>query len=302
MVKLTVTLTDNGKPREAIPVRAVPLVTDWFVSPDLLAIALAGGDCSFRPGLKAYKIEEEEIKVIPPADWRLITDQLQAIDASLPAGVPGKYEWRERSISELPSTAFLWADEFSDAYRKSFNNAIHLELSEGETLHANGEVRIPMVVSDQLQRVALEGFPDIPAGILTAPVSKNLLATKTLATQTIGDDAPLCPEEKAPSSLALDSSIDSIPTFAPETWQAIARSIGKDWMEEQIKLAEIDQKLDWQNAKAMSCPGVNAIAAYVEGELSNRGITGKRGNFLYAPTIKREALAGITGRSRTGKS
>lgn len=165
MMKLTVTLTENGKPREAIPVRAVPLATDWFVSADLLAIALAGGDCSFRPGLKAYKIEEEEIKIIPPADWRLITDQLQAIDASLPAGVPGKYEWRERSISELPSTAFLWADEFSDAYRKSFNNAIHLELSEGETLHANGEVRIPMIVPDKFQRIALQGFQEMPRAI-----------------------------------------------------------------------------------------------------------------------------------------
>ena len=159
-MKLTVTLIDNGKPREAIPVRAVPLVTDWFISADSIAIALAGEDGVFRYSHTAYIQTGGELEAIPPADWHLIVNQLQALNASLPEGEPGKYEWRRQSIAELPAAAFLWADEFSDAYRRSFNNAEHLELFVGEVLHATGELRIPVVVTDQLQRIALEGFSE----------------------------------------------------------------------------------------------------------------------------------------------
>jgi hypothetical protein len=192
MMKLTVTLTDNGKPREAIPVRAVPLVTDWFVSADSLAIALAGDDGVFRFRHTAHIQTDAEPKAIPQADWCLIATQLQALCASLPVGAPGQYEWRHRSISELPSAAFLWADEFSDAYRESFNNAIHLELSEGETLHPNGEVRIPIAVSDQLQRIALEGFQDMPLGIVKIP-------EETPSAQIVDADFSPGPKEYGPS-------------------------------------------------------------------------------------------------------
>jgi hypothetical protein len=159
MMKLTVTLTDNGKLREAIPVRAVPLVTDWYISPDTLAISLSGEDGGFRYPHTAHIQSEGELKEIPPADWRLIADQLYALHASLPAGEAGKYEWRRRSIAELPAAAFLWMDEFSKAYRRAHNETAHLEHFAGEPLHTNGDVRFPIVVTEQLQRLALEGFP-----------------------------------------------------------------------------------------------------------------------------------------------
>lgn len=160
MMKLTITMTDNGKSREAIPVRSVPLVTNWFVSADLIATALAGEDCCFRPGLTAHILCAAGAKEIPQADWQLIAEQLLALSASIPVGDSGKYEWRNRSVAELPAAAFLWADEFSDAYRQAFNRSAHLEDFAGEILNANGEVRIPIVVTDQLQRLALEGFPE----------------------------------------------------------------------------------------------------------------------------------------------
>lgn len=75
----------------------------------------------------------------------------------------------------------------------------------------------------------------------------------------------------------------------PETreWKKIAREIGQEWMETERK--------EKRN------PGVIDIAKYVEGELSNRNITGVRGRFLDWETIKREALTGITGRPPNGK-
>ncbi len=73
-------------------------------------------------------------------------------------------------------------------------------------------------------------------------------------------------------------------TGAPK-WIAEAWERGETWMREQQK-------------KTGSTPSVIKIAMYVEGELSNRGITGPSGRLLDAETIKREALTGITGRKR----
>lgn len=70
-------------------------------------------------------------------------------------------------------------------------------------------------------------------------------------------------------------------------WKIKAREIGEVWMREQR-----------QKGKA---PGVIGIAKYVEGELSNQNITGRRGKFLDWETIKREALTGITGNLPNGK-
>lgn len=72
------------------------------------------------------------------------------------------------------------------------------------------------------------------------------------------------------------------------TWEHEARAIGKSWM-----LAE--------EGRTGVRPGVEAIARYVEGELSNRGTTGKRGRFLDWGTVKREALTGVTERKARGR-
>jgi hypothetical protein len=74
------------------------------------------------------------------------------------------------------------------------------------------------------------------------------------------------------------------------SWEQQARAFGQGWMLEQRKLLK---EADW--------PGVEAIAKHVEGVLSTREITGKRGKYLDWETIKREALTGITGRKAKGK-
>lgn len=76
-------------------------------------------------------------------------------------------------------------------------------------------------------------------------------------------------------------------SYLPGSWQAQAYELGKAWM-----LSE--------EARTGKRPGQTAIAAYLEGELSNRGIKGPRGLFLDRETIRREALKGITGRPKNG--
>lgn len=67
-----------------------------------------------------------------------------------------------------------------------------------------------------------------------------------------------------------------------KAWKAKALEIGESWMTKE--------------RTAGKDPGIVEIAKYVEGELSNLNITGKRGKFLDWETIKREALKGITGK------
>lgn len=69
----------------------------------------------------------------------------------------------------------------------------------------------------------------------------------------------------------------------PSKWEYEARKIGKEYFEKNKE------------------KGIVAIAAYVEGELSNRNILGARGKYLDRETIRREALPGITGRKPNGR-
>lgn len=89
-----------------------------------------------------------------------------------------------------------------------------------------------------------------------------------------------------------EDEVEALPVAPPasggvatQTWIPQARRIGEGWLCAEEK----------RTAKR---PTVVAIARYVEGELSNLGITGVRGKFLDWETIKREALTGITGRKK----
>lgn len=74
------------------------------------------------------------------------------------------------------------------------------------------------------------------------------------------------------------------------TWEHEARRRGEAWMLDEEK-------------REKKRPGVDAIAKFLEGDMSTEGrmVKGKRGRFLDWQTIKKEALTGITGRKRKGE-
>lgn len=97
------------------------------------------------------------------------------------------------------------------------------------------------------------------------------------------------PVTAAPSPRKEEPQADTRKKWEIEgTWEHQARAIGQAWM-----LAE--------EQGTGERPGVEAIARYLEGELSNLGITGRRGRFLDWETVKREALTGITERKAKGR-
>lgn len=117
----------NGK--DALPVRAIPLLTDWQgLSPDGLAKILAG-DSDHWPsfdGLTAYRLQTDgSIEAIPPRWWRswvvrklnAISDAIKAKQASHETGYQ---QWRSESLAQLPAGVFVWRDEFETAHTMEY--------------------------------------------------------------------------------------------------------------------------------------------------------------------------------------
>jgi hypothetical protein len=113
--------------REAIPVRAIPLLTNWQVmSPDEIASALAHEENyeNFY-GMDAYSLENGEVTPIPATWWerfpcrhlKAISERLKATEISHAVGYQS---WTEESQLVLPAGAFVWKDEFEMCYQKVY--------------------------------------------------------------------------------------------------------------------------------------------------------------------------------------
>lgn len=117
---MKITISIDG--RDAIPVRAIPLITGWHLSPDVIAHTFArcgdGHDWRLR-GISAYMQDSTNGKTlrVEPDTWGPYCIALESLDAQLQEGVEGKEDWRQQSVSKLPARAFVWSDEFEIAYR-----------------------------------------------------------------------------------------------------------------------------------------------------------------------------------------
>ncbi len=127
--------------RQAIPVRAIPFVTGWSLSPDKLAAILAGDDMAERmKDLRAYHlVHDGSYSPMLPKEWTGTVLALQVLSESLKAGEGRQCAsyllWRERSIYQLPSHCFVWRYEFEPAALAALALPIYLDDEErlGET-------------------------------------------------------------------------------------------------------------------------------------------------------------------------
>ena len=115
--------------RQALPVRAIPLLTDWHgLSPDGLAQILAG-DSDHWPsfdGLTAHRLHSDgSIEAIPPRWWvSWVVGELEAtsntIKAKETSRATGRQQWRRESLAQLPAGVFVWRDEFEAAHSNEY--------------------------------------------------------------------------------------------------------------------------------------------------------------------------------------
>lgn len=183
--------------REAIPVRAIPLATNWeALSPDELADALADSDehaVSFR-GLVAYRYEDGQVRPIRPIYWEnfpcrallALDEQLKALQAAGTITYEEGYQrWRQASLPLLPPGAFVWRDEFEPRYIARYGaegkswvadpydgDGIEDELPRACVPDADVDARTeldldPFIHSAELRRLVMEGFEDL----LVAPAN-----------------------------------------------------------------------------------------------------------------------------------
>ncbi len=169
---MNVIVTIEG--REAIPVRAIPYLTDWEVmSPDVVADALTGED-EFNPQfkeLRAYRFDDDTIKVVNPNWWanftarelKALSDRIRDSEISHETGHD---DWRRDSPRKLPAGVFVWRDEFEACFWSRFG-------PEGETVLAltpEGELKRqrrsesieldydPLIPAKNICELVMEGF------------------------------------------------------------------------------------------------------------------------------------------------
>lgn len=116
----------NG--RQALPVRAIPLLTDWRVFSADIAAKILSGDSEHWPsfeGLHAYRLlPDGNTEQISPRWWSWVVNELAAVDEEVSANQPsiniGRQQWRRESLAQLPAGVFVWCDEFEVAHVAEF--------------------------------------------------------------------------------------------------------------------------------------------------------------------------------------
>lgn len=180
---MDVLITIDG--REAIPVRAIPLLTDWQVLPPHdIADALVGDDEGDFPEftlLAAYQMQDGECKPIRAKWWeRLLVPKIEGLGERIQQETLGKKSvkarWLDESLGALPAGAFVWRDEFEACFWRMYG-------PNGETIWVweHGELiprlRMPDIELDfspfihepEKQKLVMEGFETYQAARLVAP-------------------------------------------------------------------------------------------------------------------------------------
>lgn len=228
--------------REAIPVRALPFLSDRkTMSPDVVAKALSGTELNGRfVGLCAYRIEHGVVTSIAERWWQTGPCQkLDALSATISAeGCPSEHEteyeyqtrhdrelakWRDKSPGLLPAGAFVFKDEFEQLYRNEFKYGhYHIKGSDGQWLsELNHNKRIALdylpFVDDATAALVLAGLENYqtPKNVAanayeqhSSEVSINQQMALVPLAPTVGSvgDGPAKRRAKKPSieSVALD--------------------------------------------------------------------------------------------------
>lgn len=108
--------------RESLPVRAVPLVTDWLVTPQELAMELSKP--AYVRGLTAYRFWGCQAIPVKADAWGMQHEMLIDIvrDIKRDEQEPDQHRQsaRHKSLKGLPAGVFVWLDEFENWYSSTY--------------------------------------------------------------------------------------------------------------------------------------------------------------------------------------
>jgi len=153
--RLTLSVGD----REVLPVRAIPYVTGWDISPDEVARSLArkirGGFPNRLENVVAFHRGQDAQNEILPKEWDSIHVRLKSLEAQsrkcFQNDDEGYSEWRNQSVEELPPGVFDYRDDFERAYQGTPPLRLEKRLGDDEVNYS------PMLIAVVVEMV-LEGF------------------------------------------------------------------------------------------------------------------------------------------------
>lgn len=154
------TILVKVKGRESIPVRAIPFITGWGMSPLDVANHLAridGAPFGFLDDMFAYHLQSGSAVKVLPKEWDSVRAELMALEAEIKAKHQdedaGYAAWRKESVLRLPAAVFVFKDEFEQGWARKFQIKEFQEQREGE--HALNYT--PMFL-DGMRDMAMKGF------------------------------------------------------------------------------------------------------------------------------------------------
>ncbi len=115
--------------RRAIPVRALPFLSQWRKwTPDVLVSVFAGTASAAHAiygRLFTFRVVEGELRPVEQDWWEsFTTSQLAALEERLRLSVRetelGYDEWRVEAIRLLPEAVYVWQDEFSEFHARNW--------------------------------------------------------------------------------------------------------------------------------------------------------------------------------------
>lgn len=146
--------------REAVPVRAIPYVTGWEISPDVIAKNFARAEVApwkrFED-MHAHHLHSGPAIKIRPKEWSAIVAAIAGFQSQAHAEAvdddAGYAIWRTQSASFLPAGVFVWRDEFEADWVRSWSRIIMLDEKDGDR-----ELLYSPMMSADVRSMVLEGF------------------------------------------------------------------------------------------------------------------------------------------------
>lgn len=184
---MSVIVTIEG--RDAIPVRAIPFVTNWAFEPLHLAQELARSgkrthveelegdpdDWAQVWNLNAYRYNQDQgaARKLQPLTWLEVVTRLEALTNNLRSAEKTQesliQKWRDESIKLLPDDGvFVWKDEFQSVWNDVFQYT-------QSTIEGDNELDFQPSLLADMRDVVMVGFHGsnaalrIPASLATMP-------------------------------------------------------------------------------------------------------------------------------------
>ena len=163
--------------REAIPVRAIPFVAGWMLSPDIVAKTFAKTDhwITRLEGISAYYLSVSgKYSLMLAKEWDGIEADLQILSDKLKSTEDVEQEnypvWRQQSILRLPASCFVWRDEFEEVFRRSYSSDRYILPNERP---GDRELNFSPRIPEELDWAVMQGFSMIqPRNGSSSPVEK----------------------------------------------------------------------------------------------------------------------------------